>query len=112
MIRDRERLLAQLRELHEDIREGVVRATEAQSVEALAAVARDDAATSDTIFAIDRVGEERLVAFFERVIAPERPLVLIAEGLRDVGNGEGVLPLPRGTSAEAAEVRILVDPID
>ncbi len=112
MIRDRERLLAQLRELHEDIREGVVRATEVQSVEALAAVARDDAATSDTIFAIDRIGEERLVAFFERAIAPERPLVLIAEGLADVGYGEGVLPLPRGIPAAAAEVRILVDPID
>lgn len=112
MIRDRDRLLAQLRGLHDDIREGVVRATEAQSVEALAAVARDDADTSDTIFAIDRVGEKRLVAFFEREIAPERTLVLIAEGLADVGYGEGVLPLPRGTGADAAEVRILVDPID
>ena len=112
MICDRDRLLAQLRALHEEIRDGVVRATEAQSVEALAAVARDDAASADTIFAIDRVGEERLVAFFERAIAPERPLVLIAEGLSDVGYGEGVLPLPRGVPAEAAEVRILVDPID
>lgn len=112
MIRDRERFLAQLRELHDDIRDGVVRATEAQSVEALSKVARDDAASADTIFAIDRVGEERLVAFFERAIAPERPLLLIAEGLADVGYGEGVLPLPRGIPAEAAEVRILVDPID
>jgi fructose-1,6-bisphosphatase/inositol monophosphatase family enzyme len=112
MMRDRDRLLAQLRDLHEDIRAGVVRATEAQSSEALAAVDRDAADTSDTIFAIDRVGEERLVEFFERVVAPERPLVLIAEGLRDVGYGAGVLPLPRGTTADAAEIRILVDPID
>ena len=112
MIRDRDRLLAQLRELHDDIRAGVVRATEAQSVEALSAVARDGEVSADTIFAIDRVGEDRLVAFFERVFAPERPLVLIAEGLRDVGYGEGVLPLPRGIAADAAEVRILVDPID
>ena len=112
MIHDHDRLLAQLRELHEEIRAGVLRATEAQSVEALSAVARDDEVSADTIFAIDRVGEERLVAFFERVIAPERPLVLIAEGLSDAGYGEGVLPLPRGIPAEAAEVRILVDPID
>lgn len=112
MIRERERLLAQLRELHEDIRAAVVRQTEARPLEALAAVAREAAGEGDTIFAIDRVGEERLVAFFESVVAPERPLMLIAEGLADVGYGDGVLPLPRGIAPEAAEVRILVDPID
>ena len=112
MIRDRERLLAQLRALHDDIRAAVVAQAERQSVEALAAIAEDETPGEDTIFAIDRVSEERLVDFFERHIAPERPLVLIAEGLHDVGFGPGALPLPRGLAPDDAEVRILVDPID
>jgi fructose-1,6-bisphosphatase/inositol monophosphatase family enzyme len=112
MIRDCERLLAQLRALHDDVRRAVVEQAERQSIEVLAAIEEDDAAGGDTVFAIDRVSEERLVAFFEREIAPERPLVLVAEGLRDTGNGAGTLVLPRGTREDTAEVRILVDPID
>ncbi|MFI5271671.1 MAG: inositol monophosphatase [Ktedonobacterales bacterium] len=111
MIPNRDRLLAQLRELHDDIRSNVVRQTERQSIEALAAVEHEHAA-GDTIFAIDRVSEEQLVAFFERVIAPERSLVLVAEGLPDSGAGAGVLPLPRGIAASDAQLRVLVDPID
>lgn len=112
MIRDRERLLAQLRALHEEIRAAVVAQAERQSVEAMAAVVEDETSEGDTIFAIDRVSEERLVEFFEREIAPTRPLLLIAEGLHDAGFGPGTLPLPRGISPDDAEVRILVDPID
>lgn len=112
MIRDRERLLAQLRALHEEIRTAVVAQAERQAVEALAAVVDDETPDEDTVFAIDRVSEERLVELFEREIAPTRSLVLIAEGLRDIGFGPGTLPLPRGISPDVAEVRILVDPID
>lgn len=111
MIRNRDRLLAQLRELHTDIQATVLAQAERQSVEALAVV-EDDTLSGDTIFALDRVSEERLIDFFEREVAPERPLVLIAEGLPDVGHGEGVLVLPRGTAEREAEVRILIDPID
>jgi fructose-1,6-bisphosphatase/inositol monophosphatase family enzyme len=111
MIHDHERLLAQLCALHEDIRDTVVAQAERQSIEALAAV-EDDDAPGDTIFAVDRVGEERLVAFFEREIAPHRPLVLVAEGLRDTGYGPGTLVLPREAAEDDADVRILVDPID
>jgi fructose-1,6-bisphosphatase/inositol monophosphatase family enzyme len=112
MIRDCERLLAQLRALHADVRRAVVEQAEHQSFEALAAVEDDDEEGGDTVFAIDRVSEERLVAFFEREVAPERPLVLVAEGLRDIGYGAGSLVLPRGTREDAAEIRVLVDPID
>lgn len=111
MIRNRDRLFAQLRELHADIQATVLAQAERQSIEALSAV-EDDTLGGDTIFAIDRVGEERLVEFFEREVAPERPVVLIAEGLPDAGHGEGILALPRGTQPEGAEVRILIDPID
>jgi fructose-1,6-bisphosphatase/inositol monophosphatase family enzyme len=112
LIRDRARLLAQIRELHRRIREAVVTQCEAAALEQLSAVEGDDTYEGDTIFAIDKVSEEQLVDFFEKEVAPERPLLLIAEGLRDTGFGEGVLALPHGIHPEEAEVRIIVDPID
>jgi hypothetical protein len=112
MIRDVDRLLAQLQRLHHEIRQAVVEQAEQHSSETLARVVDNSEQAADTIFAIDRVSEERLVGFFEREIAPGRPLLLVAEGLPDVGYGEGRLVLPRGTPESAAEVCILVDPID
>jgi hypothetical protein len=112
MIRDVDRLLAQLRGLHAEIRQAVVEQAEQYGSEALARVVDNTEQVSDTIFAIDRVSEERLTEFFEREIAPERPLLLVAEGLPDIGYGEGRLVLPRGAPESAAEVCILVDPID
>ena len=111
MIHERDRLLAQIRALHEEIWRAVVEQAERQSIEALAAVVADER-NEDTMFAIDRVSEERLVDFFAREVAPERPLVLIAEGLPDTGYGPGTVALPRGIREEDAEVRILMDPID
>jgi fructose-1,6-bisphosphatase/inositol monophosphatase family enzyme len=111
MIRDRERLLAQLRQLHEAIQRAVVAATERAAPGALAAVVAD-AGDDDTIYALDRVSEDFLIAWFEREVAPERPLLLVAEGLPDSGYGPGMLALPRGIAAEQAEARILIDPID
>jgi fructose-1,6-bisphosphatase/inositol monophosphatase family enzyme len=111
MIHNADALLAQVRRLHDEIQHAVVVQAERQSLAALAAVAQDTTA-GDTIFAIDRVSEQRLVAFFEAEVAPTRPLVLIAEGLPDTGSGEGVSVLPPGAREEDAEVRILMDPID
>lgn len=111
MIRERDRLLALLRALHDDIAQTVVAASEAQAVEALAAVVTDEG-SGDTIFALDRISEERLVAFFEQRVAPIWPLVLIAEGLADTGLGAGVLALPRGLDPADAELRIIIDPVD
>jgi fructose-1,6-bisphosphatase/inositol monophosphatase family enzyme len=111
MIRDQNRLLAQIRALHEEIRRAVVEQAERQSVEALARIVADER-DEDTMFAIDRVSEELLVDFFAREVAPERPLVLIAEGLADSGFGPGTVVLPRGTREAEAEIRIIMDPID
>lgn len=94
-----------LQKLHETIRDGVVEACERSATEALAAVAREQ--EGDTIYAVDRVGEELLVDFFEREIAPLAPLVLIAEGLP-----HGKIVLPRGTQESDAQLRFIVDPID
>lgn len=100
-----ESLLPLLKKLHETIRDGVVEACEQSATEALAAVAREQ--EGDTIYAVDRVGEELLVDFFEREIAPLAPLVLIAEGL-----AHGKIVLPRGAQESDAQFRFIVDPID
>ncbi|MGO8951458.1 MAG: inositol monophosphatase [Ktedonobacterales bacterium] len=112
MIRDLDRLLTQLRELHHQIRQSIVTQAERVDTEILARVDEESDQTTDTIFAVDRISEERLVAYFEREIAPERPLILIAEGLHDVGFGLGRLVLPRGSTETQAEVCIVMDPLD
>ncbi|HEX6540673.1 MAG TPA: inositol monophosphatase [Ktedonobacterales bacterium] len=111
MIRDRERLLAQLRQLHEAIQRVVIASTERTAPGALASVVADDGG-GDITYALDRISEEYLTDWFAREIAPERPLVLVAEGLPDCGHGPGMLPLPHGISPDEAEIRILMDPID
>jgi fructose-1,6-bisphosphatase/inositol monophosphatase family enzyme len=100
-----ETLLPLIKKLHETIRDGVVEACERSATTTLAAVAREE--EGDTIYAVDRVGEDLLVDFFEREIASQFPVVLIAEGLPD-----GKIVLPRGASEREAVLRIIVDPID
>jgi hypothetical protein len=53
------------------------------------------------------VSEDLLVEIFEKEIAVQTPLVLIAEGI-----GGGKIVLPRGTAESDAAWRIVVDPID
>ncbi|HYE66627.1 MAG TPA: hypothetical protein VD966_13650, partial [Pyrinomonadaceae bacterium] len=98
-------LLAPIRDLHERIRERVVRACESAATDELAHIDRD--VEGDTIYAVDRVSEDLLVEFFEREISHLAPLVLIAEGLT-----QGHIVLPRGASESEALWRIIVDPID
>ena len=87
------------------LRDDVVAACEEAGGRALDAIARDDA--GDTLYEIDRVGEERLVELFERELAPIAPIVLLAEGLPPEG-----VRLSRGNAAAAEGFRVLVDPID
>ena len=98
-------LLEPVRRLHELIRAAVVEACERASLEELSEVERDG--EGDTIYAVDRVGEELLVEFFEREVASRTPLVLIAEGLEG-----GRVVLPRGASEDEAVWRVVVDPVD
>jgi hypothetical protein len=108
LLSDAAALTEPIRRIHEEIRAVVVQACEeavrAQS-DHLSDVAEE--AEGDTIYAVDRISEERLVALFEREIAPRAPLVLIAEGLPG-----GRMALPRGARGEDAAWRIIVDPID
>jgi hypothetical protein len=101
-------LLGAVRGIQEEIRAAVVAACEAAVREEsghLAEVAED--VEGDTIYAVDRVSEERLIELFERDVAPGAPLVLIAEGLPG-----GRIVLPRGLPEEKARWRVIVDPID
>jgi fructose-1,6-bisphosphatase/inositol monophosphatase family enzyme len=100
-----EMVLPLLKQLHESIRDRVVAACERSATETLAAVAREQ--EGDTIYAVDRFGEEPLIDFFERELASSVPLILIAEGLLD-----GKIVLPRGVHESEAALRIIVDPID
>jgi fructose-1,6-bisphosphatase/inositol monophosphatase family enzyme len=113
LIRDRDKLTALTRKLHRQIQLAVVAQTENTAIEKLATVEGDDNEyEGDTIFAIDKISEERLIEFFEKEVAPEYSLVLIAEGLPDVGFGAGKIILPPGTPEDEAEIRVIVDPID
>ena len=98
-------LLEPIQELHNTIRNAVVFACEYTSQDDLSSVADDG--EGDTIYSVDRVSEEMLVEFFEREIAAQVPIVLIAEGIHG-----GKLVLPRGSREEDALFRIIVDPID
>ena len=87
------------------IRDTVVAACESAAEGSLHLVDRDGA--GDTIYAVDRVGEERLVELFETEVASIAPIVLLAEGLPPGG-----VVLPRGADEANAVWRVLVDPID
>ena len=97
-------LLALLRDAQRAIRDAVVDACERQSEAELGAVADDG--PGDTIYQIDKVGEEQLLEQLEPEAGAIGGMVLVAEGLPG-----GELVLPRGRSKPAAW-RFIVDPID
>ena len=73
-------LLEALLKIHDNIRDTVVAATEKRQTADLANIDRDDE-DGDTIYAIDVIGEERLVALLEDIALDHSSLVLVAEGL-------------------------------
>jgi hypothetical protein len=105
MIRDAAELLTHLRAIHAAIRDAVIAACEQSAIEHLAIPLGDEG--GDTIYAVDRVSERVLLAHFAE-LATRWPCVLVAEGLGPAGR----TVLPSGTSADLAELLIIVDPID
>jgi len=103
-VADARYLLEPILALHDRIRDAVVDACESQTSVALAAVDAEEA--SDTIYRIDRVSEEILIAGLREASRSE-PLCLVAEGI-----GGGVQVLPEGASEADCQWRVLVDPID
>src|SRR5262245_15184288 len=100
-------LLQPLLAIHDRIRDDVVRAMDGQEPEYLSAVRRED--EGDTIYAIDVVSEDVLVAAFEE-LSQQHSFVLVAEGLDHGHNGQMVFPAH--ASKENVTWRIIVDPID
>lgn len=105
MIQQADRLLAQIRSIHEAIRDQVVASCQQQAIEHLSTIVGTQA--GDTIFALDRISEEVLVEQFT-ALGHERSFVLIAEGL----GADGVRTFPAGIEPGEAELRIIIDPID
>lgn len=99
-------LINPLLSIHREIRDAVVAECEHRTIEDLSNVDHDT--VGDTIYAVDRISEDRLIALFERDIVPHAPVVLIAEGLPD----RGQRVLPDGTPEAEAVWRVIVDPID
>ncbi len=99
---DAEPLLDPIRALHDSIRNAVVEACARQATEQLAATAGD---AGDTIYAIDRVGEEALVRGLATLPGDE-PACLVAEGLAEP------LVFPRGAQEQDCRWRLLIDPLD
>ena len=106
-MREARHLLDAILELHDEVRDEVVSATERQHLETLASVDRDQ--NGDTIYAIDVVGEE-VVSRFAEALAATHSFVLVAEGLP---GGRRFYP-KRGTSGDEASADwvIIIDPID
>lgn len=95
-----------IKRLHEIIRDDVVSACESSSLSQLSEVAHEG--NGDTIYSIDLISENRIIAFFENEITKIAPVILIAEGITENGN----IVLPTGTSEKDVEFRIIIDPID
>jgi len=94
-----ESLVAPLLSLHDRVRDAVVDACTRRATEQLAALAADGDPSGDTIYAIDRVAEEKLV-----------------EGLADLARTESIRVIGEGLSGAAlpedGRWSLLVDPID
>jgi fructose-1,6-bisphosphatase/inositol monophosphatase family enzyme len=98
----RAKLLEPILALHDAVRAAVIEACARQTLEQLTARAGD---AGDTIYAIDRVGEEALSRGLSAFPADE-PICLIAEGLAEP------LILPRDAREKDCRWRLLVDPLD
>lgn len=92
--------------LGDAIRDRVVAARAATSTEELAGVAEVTAA--DTIYRIDRISEEAIVAWFRAHWPATLPVEVVMEGLE----GRGALTFPGGTAVEATAWKVIIDPID
>jgi hypothetical protein len=97
-------LLEPLRELHRRIRDEVVACAERQHLDELSRIRSD--VEGDTIYAIDAVGEDTLIEFFEH-LGGKHSCVVICEGIEG-----GRMVFPQGSDESSATWRIIVDPID
>ncbi|HXB02576.1 MAG TPA: inositol monophosphatase [Opitutaceae bacterium] len=63
---------------------------------------------ADTIYQVDRVGEEAIIAWFEKKWPHAWPVELVMEGIED----EETVTFPRGTPVVRTVFKCILDPID
>jgi len=103
-------LLKALLALHDALRRGVLDEMVESTVEPSAVA--DDSSPGDTVYAIDRVAEGRLLELVADHLASWLPVVVVAEGLSDTGHGDGVASVPRSAPLTDGTLWLIVDPID
>jgi fructose-1,6-bisphosphatase/inositol monophosphatase family enzyme len=103
-------LVTALEAIHRAVRDQVRRSMIEQSVESLRSA--DDSSAGDTTYGIDRIGESALLRLIERHLADWLPVIVVAEGLPDLGLGPGVAVVPSDAAPDMARFRVIVDPID
>ena len=91
--------------LQDAIRESV-RAAQRRGSRRLSRVAA--VTTADTIYAVDRVSERTVLAWFETNWPRRWPVELVMEGLEE----GGVVTFPRGTPVAGTIFKCIIDPID
>jgi fructose-1,6-bisphosphatase/inositol monophosphatase family enzyme len=93
-------------DLQDTVRDRLIDARNHRSLADLAAVA--DVTVADTIYRIDKVSEEVLLAWFAASWPNEHPVELVMEG----AEGGDALTFPLGTPAADCEFVCIIDPID
>lgn len=101
-----DRLRTLLCRLQDFVRDALVVARTSESSETLASVAAVTAA--DTIYRIDKVGEDAILAWLEREWPTDCPVELVMEGAEG-GDGH---TFPCGTPASQTAFTLIIDPID
>ena len=103
------RQLSQVRRLlcrlQDTIRDTLLAARDSKAAADFARIASVTAA--DTIYQVDRISEEAILAWFEAHWPARWPMELVMEGLE----GEAVT-FPRGTPVARTELKCILDPID
>jgi fructose-1,6-bisphosphatase/inositol monophosphatase family enzyme len=102
-LEDLRRLLCRMQD---EIRDQVVRTRDANPAEELSRVV--EVTRSDTIYQIDRVGEEAILDWFRRHWPARWPVELVMEGLE----GRDPILLPEGTAPDSIQLCCIIDPID
>lgn len=93
-------------QLGDAIRDAVIAGRGGQSVEQLSAVAAESAA--DTIYAIDKLSEDAILAWFAQHWPADEPVELIFEGIDE----DHPPCFPQGTAAIDTKWKCILDPID
>jgi len=103
---DLEKFRVLLCQLGDAIRDAVIAGRARQSMDQLSAVAEESAA--DTIYVIDKISEEAILAWFRDRWPADEPVELIFEGI-----DEAHAPcFPAGTDARGTKWKCILDPID